>query len=95
MVEKCLNSMNPTFQYSIIPLFHSLILHFIPAILASTSNKIAKSFSASPMPRAAVSISLVIAVVGSGTSSWRPISNASNKILLHHVDVEPRFVRHI
>ena len=30
------------------------------------------------MPRAAVSIWLVIAVVGSGTSSWRPISKASS-----------------
>src|SRR4029079_3558890 len=60
-------------------LHHSIHSVFIPAIRANASNKIAKSFSAKPMARVVVSISLVIAVVGSGTSSWRPISNASNK----------------
>src|SRR5688572_9915085 len=49
-------------RYSIPPLFK-------PAIFASTSNKIAKSLSASPAARALVSIWFVIAVVGSGTSS--------------------------
>src|SRR5438477_3091182 len=54
----------PQLQHSIYPVF-------APAIRASASNKMAKSFSASPIPRAVVSISFVIAVVGSGTSSWR------------------------
>ena len=47
-----------------------------PAIAASTSKRMAKSLSASPMPRAAVRNSLVIAVVGNGTSSCRPSSRA-------------------
>src|SRR5207248_1695810 len=49
-----------------------------PDMRASTSNSTAKSFSARPMPRAAVSISLAAAVVGSGTSTWRPSSSASS-----------------
>src|SRR4029453_17629215 len=52
--------------------------HFCtPAMRASTSKTVAKSRFARPMPRAAVSISLPMAVVGSGTSSCRPISRAS------------------
>src|SRR3990172_9497108 len=51
-------------------------LHSTPDILANTSNITAKSCSAQPMPRAAVRNSLVAAVVGSGTSNCRPISNA-------------------
>src|SRR4029077_10273014 len=49
-----------------------------PDICASTSKRMAKSFFARPMPRAAVSISLVAAVVGKGTSTWRPNSNANS-----------------
>src|ERR1700722_4220018 len=48
-----------------------------PDIVASTSNMQAKSYFAHPMPRAAVRNSLLAAVVGSGTSSWRPSSIAS------------------
>src|SRR5947208_1058765 len=48
----------------------------IPDMRASTSKTTAKSFSSRPMPRAAVSSSFVIAVVGSGTSSSRPSSRA-------------------
>ena len=47
-----------------------------PDILASASKMMAKSFSARPRARAAVSHSLVMAVVGSGTSSRRPMSSA-------------------
>src|SRR3981081_2321432 len=49
---------------------------FTPDICAKTSNTTAKSFSTSPMPRAAVRNSFVTAVVGIGTSSCRPSSNA-------------------
>src|SRR5208282_837927 len=49
-----------------------------PDICAKTSNTTAKSFSTQPMPRAAVRNSLLTAVVGMGTSSWRPSSNASS-----------------
>src|SRR5437016_4871746 len=49
-----------------------------PAIFAKTSNTTAKSFSASPIPRAAVKNSFVTAVVGIGTSSCRPNSSASS-----------------
>src|ERR1700692_2474950 len=41
-----------------------------PDMAASTSNMQAKSYFVQPMPRAAVRISLLTAVVGSGTSSW-------------------------
>src|SRR5580700_1493559 len=47
-----------------------------PDIAASTSNMQAKSYFVQPMPRAAVRISLLTAVEGSGTSSWRPRSIA-------------------
>src|ERR1700687_2394544 len=49
---------------------------FTPDICAKTLNTTAKSFSTSPIPRAAVRNSLVTAVVGIGTSSCRPSSNA-------------------
>src|SRR5262245_9791876 len=49
---------------------------FTPAIFASTSKTTAKSYSARPIPRAAVRNSLVAAVVGSGTSTCRPSSSA-------------------
>src|SRR5580658_9632584 len=49
-----------------------------PDMAASTSNMQAKSYFAKPMPRAAVRTSLLTAVVGSGTSNWRPSSNASS-----------------
>src|SRR3984893_7204012 len=49
---------------------------FTPDICAKTSNTTAKSFSASPMPRAAVKNSLVPAVVGIVTSSCSPSSSA-------------------
>src|SRR6266852_7789713 len=49
---------------------------FTPDICAKTSKTTAKSFSTSPLPRAAVRNSLVTAVVGMGTSSCRPSSNA-------------------
>src|SRR5579862_2610085 len=53
--------------------------HFgIPDMRASTSKTTAKSCFSQPMPRAAVRNSLVTAVVGSGTSSCRPNSIASN-----------------
>src|SRR5258708_523221 len=53
--------------------------HFeIPDIRASTSNMQAKSNFSIPMPRAAVRNSLLIAVVGRGTSSCRPNSIASS-----------------
>src|SRR5580704_750488 len=58
-------------------LFRGYAHLWTPAIRASASKTIAKSWRARPMPRAAVSISLVTVVVGSGTSSWRPISRAS------------------
>src|ERR1700680_3228180 len=48
-----------------------------PDMAASTSNMQAKSYLVQPMPRAAVRISLLTAVVGSGTSSCRPKSMAS------------------
>src|SRR5262250_420254 len=48
------------------------------AILASTSNTTAKSLFAMPIPRAAVRNSLLTAVVGNGTLSWRPSSIASS-----------------
>src|SRR6476660_3669867 len=48
-----------------------------PDIAARTSNMQAKSYFVQPMPRAAVMNSLLTAVVGSGTSSWRPRSMAS------------------
>src|ERR1700675_3970389 len=51
---------------------------FTPDICANTSNTTAKSFSTSPMPRAAVRNSFVTAVVGIGTSSCRPSSSASS-----------------
>src|SRR5208283_1804997 len=51
---------------------------FTPDICANTSKTTAKSFSIRPMPRAAVRNSLVIAVVGIGTSSCRPSSSASS-----------------
>src|ERR1700756_55086 len=60
--------------------------HFLPPVVtgvvtpdmaASTSNMQAKSYFVQPMPRAAVRISLLTAVVGSGTSSCRPRSIAS------------------
>src|ERR1700681_3226920 len=55
------------------------IFHFaIPDIRARTSNITAKSLSAKPIPLAAVSHSFVVAVVGRGTSSLRPISSASS-----------------
>src|ERR1700692_3948224 len=47
-----------------------------PDMAASTSNMQAKSYLVQPMPRAAVRISLLTAVVGRGTSSWRPRSMA-------------------
>src|ERR1700731_5214709 len=47
-----------------------------PDMAASTSNMQAKSYFVQPMPRAAVRISLLTAVVGRGTSSWRPRSIA-------------------
>src|SRR6267143_4661164 len=47
-----------------------------PDICAKTLNTTAKSFSSSPSPRAAVRNSFVTAVVGIGTSSCRPSSNA-------------------
>src|ERR1700733_1616100 len=49
-----------------------------PDIRASTLKITAKSIFAKPMPRAAVSNSLVTAVVGTGTSSLRPNSIASS-----------------
>src|SRR6266446_1144106 len=49
---------------------------FTPDICARTSNTTAKSFSTNPIPRAAVRNSLVIAVVGIGTSNCRPSSSA-------------------
>src|ERR1700730_17014332 len=51
---------------------------FTPLMLASTSKTTAKSSSTRPMPRAEVRNSLVIAVVGSGTSTERPRSKASS-----------------
>src|SRR5436190_11936906 len=48
-----------------------------PDIRASVSYRTAKSFVSNPMARAAVSISFVVADVGSGTLSSRPISRAS------------------
>src|SRR6202007_2451724 len=42
-----------------------------PDMAASTSNMQAKSYFVQPMPRAAVRISLLTAVVGNGTSSCR------------------------
>src|SRR6266851_202662 len=45
-----------------------------PDMAASTSNMHAKSYLVQPMPRAAVRISLLTAVVGKGTSSCRPRS---------------------
>src|SRR5438874_1930361 len=45
-----------------------------PDILARTSNSTAKSFFSNPTARAAVSIWLVTAVVGSGTLTSLPIS---------------------
>src|SRR5260221_1126075 len=50
---------------------------FTPLMLARTSNTTAKSSSTRPMPRAEVRNSLVIAVVGIGTSRYRPSSSAS------------------
>src|ERR1700674_2932937 len=47
-----------------------------PDIRANTSNITAKSLSAIPIPRAAVKNSFTTAVVGKGTSSSLPISNA-------------------
>src|ERR1700722_15532894 len=47
-----------------------------PDMAASTSNMQAKSYFVQPMPRAAVRISLLTAVVGKGTSSCRPRSMA-------------------
>src|SRR5277367_5731144 len=53
--------------------------HFAtPDIRASTSKTTAKSCFANPIPRAAVRNSFETAVVGSGTSSARPISSASS-----------------
>src|SRR5579864_4562374 len=49
-----------------------------PDILAKTSNTTAKSFSARPIPRAAVRNSLATAVVGSGTSRCLPNSSANS-----------------
>src|SRR5580704_17922190 len=51
---------------------------FTPLMLASTSKTTAKSSSTRPMPRADVKNSLVMAVVGMGTSSARPSSRASS-----------------
>src|SRR5580658_10089427 len=52
--------------------------HFAtPDIRASTSKTTAKSCFANPIPRAAVRYSFETAVVGSGTSSARPMSSAS------------------
>src|SRR5580704_7125831 len=48
-----------------------------PDMAASTSNMQAKSYLVQPMPRAAVRISLLTAVLGRGTSSCRPKSMAS------------------
>src|SRR5271165_566594 len=48
-----------------------------PDMAASTSNMQAKSYVVQPIPRAAVRKSLLTAVVGRGTSSWRPSSMAS------------------
>src|SRR5215469_6693989 len=48
-----------------------------PDMAASTSNMQAKSYFVQPIPRAAVRNSLLAAVVGKGTSSWRPRSIAS------------------
>src|SRR5712691_9433357 len=47
-----------------------------PDMAANTSNMQAKSYLVQPMPRAAVRISLLTAVVGKGTSSCRPRSIA-------------------
>src|SRR5581483_11345436 len=47
-----------------------------PDMAASTSNMQAKSYLVHPMPRAAVRNSLLMAVVGSGTSNSRPRSMA-------------------
>src|SRR5579863_7357522 len=47
-----------------------------PDMAASTSNMQAKSYFVQPMPRAALKNSLLTAVVGSGTSNWRPRSMA-------------------
>ena len=70
--------------------------HFLtPDIWASTSNITAKSFSTRPMARAAVRNSLAAAVVGSGTSSCAPQFQRQQHVLLHHVHVEPRLVRHL
>src|SRR5215831_1033353 len=52
---------------------------FTPAMLARTSKTTAKSCLAQPIPRAAVRNSLLTAVLGKGTSSWRPISRASSR----------------
>src|SRR5262249_42170475 len=52
--------------------------HFeTPASFSRTLKMIAKSCSASPMPRAAVRNSFTTEVVGRGTSTWRPTSRAS------------------
>src|SRR3989442_9252956 len=57
--------------------------HFsTPDMRASTSNNTAKSSSAKPIPRAAVNISFVTAVVGNGTSNCRPISSANTMSFL-------------
>src|SRR5262249_52944517 len=60
-----------------------------PAARASAANIAAKSASASPIARAAVSHSLVVDVVGNGTPSSRPISSASRRsfciiVVLNH-----------
>ena len=70
--------------------FHLLI----PAIRASTSNITAKSCFTRPMPRAAVRNSFVTAVVGQGNVELPPHLQRQQHVLLHHVHVEPCFVRH-
>src|SRR5215471_1980315 len=57
-------------------LIRSLAHRCTPDMWARTSNTTAKSFSTSPMPRAAVKNSLVTAVEGMGTSNFRPSSKA-------------------
>src|ERR1700676_1294555 len=52
-----------------LPPVWTLIGVVTPDMAASTSNMQAKSYFAKPIPRAAVRISLLAAVVGSGTSS--------------------------
>src|ERR1700722_3158239 len=65
------------FDFHIRRRFVSCSRHFeMPDIRANTSNTTAKSCLAIPRPRAAVKNSLLTAVVGKVTSSWRPNSIA-------------------